>query len=441
MRRALFFLFAVILAGAALATQVLASRRAVDARRVLVSELSATLGRARTLDVAAQQIRAETGTARPAAALVAEAVATARSARERAQLTQSLTCLTDGGCADAAGSIARAQEGDRETLAALWADVEAAEKALKEATFLAAGLLVLGLLAGFGTSRGAGVPGPAPVEGPPPAEPSVAAPDTTALEEMLRHRLEALYRARSQLGDNARFAAFGELAAALSHGLKTPLAGVLASVQLAQLKLGDGNAARAELDEVIRLTEGLSEQVQRFLRASGQVGPQRQPVRCAEVLEPLASTYSPEAAHRGVTFTCPPAAPDAWVEVDPSLLDMALRNLVENALAVVRRGQAVTVSVEDRPAPPRVGLDASAPPPGQRFWAFVVGDQGPGLPDAARRVEAGATTRAQGSGLGLAIARRVAERHDGTLILEDRPGGGSRVSLVLPAAQPAQEGA
>ncbi|MEW5737720.1 MAG: HAMP domain-containing sensor histidine kinase [Myxococcota bacterium] len=435
MKRAPLLILAAVLAGAALATVVTASRRAIEARRALVSELSATLGRARTLDAAAQQVRAETGKARPAAHLLAESAATARSAHERALLTESLTCLTDGGCEDAAAPIGRAQETDRQALSQLWAEVEAAEGSLRQLTYLSAALLVLALVAG-GLGARASAPPPGTAEGATTAHEgaSPAAPDHAALEEMLRVRLEALYRARSQLGDNARFAAFGELAAALSHGLKTPLAGVQASVQLAQLKLGEGNAARAELDEVIRLTEGLSEQVQRFLRASGQVGPQRQLVRCAAVLEPLAATYAPEAARRGVTFTCPPSPADAAVEVDASLLDMALRNLVENALAAVRGGQAVSVSVEERPPPARVGLESAPPPAGRRFWAFVVEDQGPGLPDAARRVEPGVTTRAHGSGLGLAIARRVAERHDGALVLEDRPGGGARISLVLPAA-------
>jgi two-component system nitrogen regulation sensor histidine kinase NtrY len=254
------------------------------------------------------------------------------------------------------------------------------------------------------------------------------------MEDVLRERLEALYQAHSRLDDNARFAAFGELAAALSHGLKTPLAGVQASVQLAQLKLGEQNAAREELDEVVRLTEGLTEQVQRFLRAAGQVGPTRQRLELNALLGVLEKAYAEESKRRGITFTVNRTAAPVAVDADASLLDMAVRNLVENALAVVRGGQTVAVSAEPCAAPTRVGLDGQAPPVGTAFVALVVDDEGPGLPEAARRTQAGATTRESGSGLGLAIARRVAERHDGALVLEDRPGGGTRIRVVLPVA-------
>lgn len=434
MKRTVLLLVAIALAAAGAATVVSAAQRALAARRALVSELSATLGRARSLDAAAQQVRAETGTARPAAELLTEAMSRARTGREKELLGQSLACVADGGCADAAAPIARAQEEDGKSVDALWAAVDEAEAALRQVVPLGFALAILGVVVAAFAPRAAP---PAPE---PPAEPeSSAAPpvpsgNTRAMEDMLRARLEALYQARNQLGENARFAAFGELAAALSHGLKTPLAGVLASVQLAQLKLGEASPAKAELEEIVRLTEGLTEQVQRFLRASGQVGPQRQRVTCGEVLEPIGRAYTAEAARRGVTFSVSGGTGAGAVEVDPSLLDMALRNLVENALAAVKGGQSVWLTCGESAPPARVGLDAAAPPEGARYLEFVVDDEGPGLPAAARRAEPGVTTRAQGSGLGLAIARRVAERHDGALVLEDRPGGGTRIRLVLPAA-------
>lgn len=429
MKRTVLLLVAIALAAAGAATVVSAAQRALAARRALVSELSATLGRARSLDAAAQQVRAETGTARPAAELLTEAMSRARTGREKELLGQSLACVADGGCADAAAPIARAQAEDGKSVDALWATVDEAEAALRQVVPLGFALAILGVVVAAFAPRAA----------PPAAEPeSSAAPpapsgNTRALEDMLRARLEALYQARNQLGENARFAAFGELAAALSHGLKTPLAGVLASVQLAQLKLGEASPAKAELEEIVRLTEGLTEQVQRFLRASGQVGPQRQRVTCGEVLEPIGRAYTAEAARRGVTFSVSGGTGAGAVEVDPSLLDMALRNLVENALAAVKGGQSVWLTCGESAPPVRVGLDAAAPPEGARYLEFVVDDEGPGLPAAARRAEPGVTTRAQGSGLGLAIARRVAERHDGALVLEDRPGGGTRIRLVLPA--------
>src|SRR5690606_37527267 len=95
-----------------------------------------------------------------------------------------------------------------------------------------------------------------------------------------------------------------------------------------------------------------------------------------------------------------------------ALLHEALANLLHNALVQAPRGGRVTLQAGVR---------------GGRACLAVL-DDGPGMPAAERarvgerclRVE-GAAVR--GSGLGLAIAHAIAQRHGGTLVLEDaRPG-------------------
>lgn len=432
MKRAAVLIVAFALAAGGLGLAVSAEHRAIVARRNLVSELSATLGRARTVDTIAQQVRAEQGRARPAADLLRESLVAPRNRQEREALESALGCVLDGGCPDPTAPLAAAQATYVSAVDELWKEVDAAEGALRLSLILGLVLVLLGVVAAAVAPRhreAAPPPGTEPPDTEPPGE------DQRQLEDMLRQRLEALYQARSQLGESARFGAFGELAAALSHGLKTPLAGVLASTQLAQLKLGEANPAKDELDEVVRLTEGLTEQVQRFLRAAGQVSPARQRVRVGDLVAQLDAAYTESSRRRGVTFTTRAASPDLELDIDAALLEMALKNLVENALAAVKGGQAVAVTVAPCAAPARVGLDGAPPAQGAAFVELVVDDQGPGLPVAARRGEPGVTTRAAGSGLGLAIARRVAERHGGALMMEDRPGGGARVRLVLPQPQ------
>lgn len=426
-RRVALLIAAVACVAAGSALLLTSATRAMKARRDLVSELSTTLGRARSLDKVAQQVKVERGEATPAATLLGDAVKSARTAREAALLEQGIACFADGGCPDTVRAIELAQREGEGPVTALWAEVDDAEKTTRTLFPAGVGLAVLGLVLAALSGGGARTPPAATAEAnAPPA-------DDHALEEMLRTRLEALYQANARLDEASRFSAFGELAAALSHGLKTPLAGLLASVQLAQLKLGEGNAAKAELEEVVRLTEGISEQLHRFLRAAGQAGPTPRRLLVAEILSGLAKgSAAAEATRRSVRFVVRESPAGLSVEADAALLEMALRNLVENALVAVKPGQLVEVSAAPCPAPERVGLDGAAPAPGSAFVALVVEDEGPGLPAATRRAEAGVTTRAEGSGLGLAIARRVAERHQGTLKVEDRPGGGARVSLILP---------
>ena len=423
MKRVVVLAVALALAVAGFFIAVSALKETISARKHLVSELSTAMGPARALDVVGQQLKVEAGTAKSARVLLTDAVKTARTAKQRELLQHALTCVTDGGCDSNQDLLTPVNLDATHDLHQTWSQVDAVEEKSRSAVWLGLALVLAGV---FGMLAAGGTVAPvAKLEAP--------TADTSEVERLLRERLEALYSARAQLGEGARFGAFGELAAALSHGLKTPLAGISAAVQLAQLKLGDGNAARSELDEVVRLTEGLTEQVQRFLRAAGQVNPSRQRVPVQNFLTQVQQAYGSEATRHGVMLTNHDEAPGLCVEVDGSLLDMALRNLVENAIAAAQgKGARVRLSARIVPPPARVGLDGARPTT-TSFVALVVEDDGPGLPSAARRAEAGVTTRAAGSGLGLAIARRVAERHGGALVLEDREEGGARISLVLPS--------
>ena len=68
-----------------------------------------------------------------------------------------------------------------------------------------------------------------------------------------------------------------------------------------------------------------------------------------------------------------------------------------------------------------------------RGLTVVVEDNGKGLPKEGRErlTEPYMTTRSKGTGLGLAIVKKIMEDHGGYLALDDREGGGARISLVF----------
>jgi signal transduction histidine kinase len=70
----------------------------------------------------------------------------------------------------------------------------------------------------------------------------------------------------------------------------------------------------------------------------------------------------------------------------------------------------------------------------------TIGDRGPGIPETFReqvfapfyRLEPSRSRETGGTGLGLTIARTIVHRHGGSILLEDRPGGGLLVRVTLP---------
>jgi signal transduction histidine kinase len=126
------------------------------------------------------------------------------------------------------------------------------------------------------------------------------------------------------------------------------------------------------------------------------------------------------------------AADAGLIDADPAKLHDILRNLVENAVNYSPEGTTVQVDATRRNG----SID------------IVVSDSGPGIPpaDLTRvferfyRVDK-SRSRPGGTGLGLAIVRHLVHLHGGTVTAENRPEGGARFTVTLPAvtAQSASE--
>ncbi|MEU1917729.1 sensor histidine kinase [Streptomyces massasporeus] len=229
--------------------------------------------------------------------------------------------------------------------------------------------------------------------------------------------------------DRARTLAEGNrirtaLLAAVSHDLRTPLAGIKAAVtSLRSEDVEWSEEDRAELLEGIeegadRLDHLVGNLLDMSRLQTGTVTPLIREVDLDEVV-PMALGGVPEgSAGLDVPETLP------MVAVDPGLLERAVANLVENAVKYSPPG-----------APVLVAASALA----DRVEVRVV-DRGPGVPDEAKErifepfQRHGDAPRGAGVGLGLAVARGFAEAMGGTLNAEDTPGGGLTMVLTLRAA-------
>jgi two-component system sensor histidine kinase ChvG len=248
----------------------------------------------------------------------------------------------------------------------------------------------------------------------------IAAGDRTAAPEQTRRdEIGQLARAvdvmTHRLDDRAR--AVAELAADLSHELKSPLTSIRGAAEL----LIDGADADPEartrfLDNILADANRLDRLVTRLLELSrAEADPSEpEPIDWEELVR--------EGAGAGAIVVY--AATRTGVHGRRGPLLSAVRNLVENARQHAEPGSVVTVRVED--AEPGVAThvhnhgSAIRPANLARVWGRFF------------------TTRAArgGTGLGLAIVKTVVLAHGGTVAVTSTPEAGTTFSIVLPTPPP-----
>jgi two-component system heavy metal sensor histidine kinase CusS len=161
--------------------------------------------------------------------------------------------------------------------------------------------------------------------------------------------------------------------------------------------------------------------------------------------------YEASAADGGVSLTTAVANEPIIAELDRTLLQRAVGNLVSNALAHTPSGGAVVL---------RTGIDASSSDSSSldssnhtssntdsshknsSTLRIEVSDTGVGIPSEALprvfdrffRVDSSRSQGSGGTGLGLAIVQSIASLHGGKVEIASRPGKGTLVTLHLPVA-------
>src|SRR5213082_528085 len=235
---------------------------------------------------------------------------------------------------------------------------------------------------------------------------------------------EQLRQSRAQLVQSEKLASIGQMAAAVAHGLRNPLASLRAAAQLARHRV-DAPAAREQLDAIVEQVDRLDLRIAHLLQFS-RPAPFRPLREHVEVLvDGALAGFTELLRQRKVELvtSCPAALPE--VQVDPMRLEQALTELVSNALDAMPEGGRLDVATRAEPGPGGAG-----------GVVVEVTDSGPGIaPEILPNLgEPFFTTRPEGTGLGLAIAKRYVEEAGGRLDITSTPGRGTTVRIWLPSA-------
>jgi two-component system sensor histidine kinase PilS (NtrC family) len=242
---------------------------------------------------------------------------------------------------------------------------------------------------------------------------------------LIFQNLTELKKLEGEVRLKEKLAAVGELAAAIAHEIRNPLASISGSVQVLSSTAPPGSSERRLMEIVVQESHRLSSILEDFLK---YVRPREQAVETVDAPAALRDvvtllTHSDELSpdHRVALDLEPESVP---LRADPGQLRQVFWNLLRNALAAMPNGG--TLSLVARSA--------------DGAWSVTVADEGRGMSreEVDQLFAPFAHALPGGTGLGLAIVYRIVEEHGGRIRVRSAPGNGTQITLTLPLAGPGE---
>jgi PAS domain S-box-containing protein len=235
---------------------------------------------------------------------------------------------------------------------------------------------------------------------------------------------ERLHRLEADLAHINRVNMMGELAAALAHEIKQPIAAAVANAG-ACLGFLDG-----EHPDILEAREAASGTIGCGRRAAEIIDhvrslfkknlPQREPVDLNELIREIALLLNSDIRRNSVTVNLELGENLPKVVGDRVQLEQVLMNLMLNAIEAMRDSNG--------------NLTITSNPTEDGHLLISVSDTGVGIPpdNADRIFDTFFTTKPQGTGMGLAISRSIVESHGGRLWATSNSGRGSTFRFTVP---------
>jgi two-component system, OmpR family, heavy metal sensor histidine kinase CusS len=218
----------------------------------------------------------------------------------------------------------------------------------------------------------------------------------------------------------------------IAHDLRTPVNNIRGEAEVALARARSADEYRDVIESLMEEAERLSALIGDLLFLARAESPlnhlRRERVDVGELLGRVVEYYEASAADGGVSLTTAVTDGPVVAELDRSLLQRAVGNLVSNALANTPPGGVVVLGTNGDLSSVRIN----------------VSDTGVGIPaealprvfDRFFRVDSSRSQGSGGTGLGLAIVQSIALLHGGNVEISSQMGQGTRVTLHMPASCP-----
>lgn len=255
-----------------------------------------------------------------------------------------------------------------------------------------------------------------------------------AIMESTSLALDRLYSLREQVKsreETTQERYRGNLLRAISHDLRTPLAGIMGNSEML-MDMNDPQDPRYTLAKDIYedadWLHGLVENILNLTKfQDGHLALNKQPEAVEEVIGAALMILNKRALDREIEVDIPDSL--LLVPMDAKLITQVLVNLLDNAVKHTTPQQEIRISVTEEPE--------------KGFVSFSVSDRGSGIPESSLpkvfqmfyTTSKKESSSKKGIGLGLSICQSIVEAHNGKISAKNRTDGGAEFTFTLPLGE------
>jgi two-component system, OmpR family, heavy metal sensor histidine kinase CusS len=225
------------------------------------------------------------------------------------------------------------------------------------------------------------------------------------------------------------FDRISRFSADIAHDLRTPVNNIRGEAEVALARARSAAEYRDVIESCLEETVRLSDLIGDLLFLARAESPlthlRRERVDVGELLSGVREYYDASATDCGVALTTSIGDGPVIAELDRTLLQRAVGNLVSNALAHTPPGGAVVLATHADFSTIRINVSDTG--------VGIPPDALPRVFDRFFRVDSSRSQGLGGTGLGLAIVKSIALLHGGNVEISSQPGQGTRVTLHVPA--------
>ncbi len=223
-----------------------------------------------------------------------------------------------------------------------------------------------------------------------------------------------------RLVESETLVAVGEMASAVAHSIRNPLAAIRSSAELTTETSGDAEV-RETADDIINEIDRVEQWVRElliFCRPEGTT--QFNTAYLDQILSHSLQGYERVIKRNRVKLESKSGQLVPAIKGDSALLGQMFNSIVANALEAMPNGGTLTTEIE---------ADTQS-----KMIQISITDSGHGIPEARMETmfETSLTTKRHGLGIGMLLVKRVVDRHGGSISLSSRVGQGTTACLRFP---------